>query len=59
MGGQVYPKDLLASKRLMTDFGPDVATVTKRTQEQVHLTDVAFVESGGWEFLICYCCGKK
>ena len=22
-------------------------------------TNVAFVKSGGWEFLICYCCGKK
>ena len=43
----------------MTDFDPDVATGTKRTQEQVQPTDVAFVESGGWEFPICYCCRKK
>ena len=59
MGRQEYPKDVLASKRLMTDFDPDVATGTKRTHEQVQLADVAFVESGGWEFPICYCCGKK
>ena len=59
LGRQEYPKDVLASKRLMTDFDPDVATGTKRTQEQVQPTDVAFVESGGWEFQICYCCGKK
>ena len=43
---QEYPKDVLASKRLMTDFDPDVATGTKRTQEQVQPTDMAFVESG-------------
>ena len=43
----------------MMDFDPDVATGTKRTQEQVQPTDVAFVESGGWEFPICYCCGNK
>ena len=43
----------------MTDFEPDVETGTKRTQEQVQPTDVAFVESRGWEFPICYCCGKK
>ena len=43
----------------MTDFDPDVATGKKRTQEQVQPTDVAFVESGGWESPICYCCGKK
>ena len=54
-----YPKDVLASKRLMTKFDPDVAMGTKRTQEQVHPTDVAFVESRGWEFPICYCCGKE
>ena len=52
MGRQEYPKDVLASKRLMTDFDPDVATGTKRTQEQVQPTDVAFVESGCWEFPI-------
>ena len=46
MGRQEYPKDILASNRLMTDFDPDVATGTKRTQEQVQPTDVAFVESG-------------
>ena len=50
---------VLASKRLMMDFNQDVAIGTKRTQEQVHPTDVAFVDSGGWEFPICYCCGKK
>ena len=43
----------------MTDFDPDVATGTKRTQEQVQPTDVAFVKSGGWEFPICYFYGKK
>ena len=43
----------------MTDFNPDVATGTKRTQEQVQLTDVAFVKNRGWELLICYYCGKK
>ena len=43
----------------MTDFDPDVATGTKRTQKQVQPTDVAFVKIGGWEFLICYFCGKK
>ena len=59
LGRQEYPKDVLVSKRLMTDFDPDVATGTKRTQEQVQPTDVALVESGGWEFPICYCCGKK
>ena len=59
MGSQEYPKDVLASKRLMTDFDPDVATWTKRTQEQVQPTDVDFIESGGGEFPICYCCGKK
>ena len=59
LGRQEYPKDVLAPKRLMTDFDPDVATGTKRMQEQVQPTDVAFVESGGWEFPICYCCGKK
>ena len=47
LGRQEYPKDFLASKRLMTDFRPDVTTGTKRTQEQVQPTDVAFVESGG------------
>ena len=31
LGRQEYPKDVLASKRLMTDFDPDVATGTKRT----------------------------
>ena len=30
-----YPKNVLALKRLMTDFDPGVATGTKRTQEQV------------------------
>ena len=59
LGRQEFPKDVLASKRLMTDFEPDVETGTKRTQEQVQPTDVAFVESRGWEFPICYCCGKK
>ena len=59
MGIQEYPKDFLASKRLMMDFDPDVATGTKRTQEQVQPTDMAFVESGGWEFPICYCCVNK
>ena len=54
LGRQEYPKDVLVSKRLMTDFNPDVATGTKRTQEQVQPTDMAFVESGGWEFPICY-----
>ena len=43
----------------MTDFDPDVVTGTKCTQEQVQPTDVAFIKSGGWEFPICYCCGKK
>ena len=56
---QEYPKDVLEPKRLMTDFKPDVATETKRTQEQVQPTDVAFVKSRGWEFPIYYCCGKK
>ena len=59
MGRQEYPKEVLASKRLMTDFNPDVATGKKRTQEQVQPKEVAFVESGGSELLICYCCGKK
>ena len=59
LGRQEYPKDVLASKRLMTDFDPDVVTGTNCTQEQVQPANVAFVESGGWEFPICYCCGKK
>ena len=59
LGRQEYPKDVLASNRLMTDFDPDVATWTKRTQEQVQPTDVDFVESGGGEFPICYYCGNK
>ena len=59
MGREEYPKDVLALKRLMTDFDPDVATGTKRTQEQVQPTDLSFVKSGGWEFNIYYCCGKK
>ena len=59
LGRQEYPKDVLALKRLMTDFDPDAATGTKRTQEQVQPTNVAFVKSRGWEFPICYCCGNK
>ena len=47
LGRQEYPKDVLESKRLMTDFDPDVATGKKCTQEQVLPTDVAFVKSGG------------
>ena len=43
----------------MTDFDPDVVTGKKCTQEHVQPTDVAFIKSGGWEFPICYCCGKK
>ena len=43
----------------MTDFDPDVATGTKRTQEQVQPTDVTFVKSRGCEFPVCYCCGNK
>ena len=54
LGRQEYPKDILALKRLMTHFDPDVATGKKRTQEQVQPMDVAFVESGGWELRICY-----
>ena len=54
LGRHEYPKDVLALKRLMTYFDPDVTTGTKHTQEQVQPTDVAFVESGGWEFLIYY-----
>ena len=59
MGRQEYPKGFLASKCLMTDFDLDVALGTKRMQEQVQPADVAFVKSGGWEFLICYCCENK
>ena len=59
LGRQEEPKDVLALKRLMTDFDRDMATGTKHTQEQVQPTDGAFVESGDWEFLICYCCGNK
>ena len=59
MGRQEYPKDVLASKRLITDFDPDVARGTKSKQEQVQPTYMAFVKSGGWEFPICYFCGKK
>ena len=59
LGRQEYPKDVLASKCLMTDLDPDVATGTKRTQEQVQPKDVAFVQSGGWKLPICYCCGKN
>ena len=47
LGRQEYPKDVLASKRLMTDFDPDVVIGTKRMQEQVQPTVMAFVESGG------------
>ena len=59
LGRQEYPKDVLASKRLVTNFDPDVATGTKRMQEQMQPTDVAFVKSGGWEFPICYYCRNK
>ena len=43
----------------MTDLNSDVATGTKRMQEQVQPKEVAFVESGGWELPICYCYGNK
>ena len=33
LGRQEFPKDVLASKRLMTNFNPDMSTGTKRTQE--------------------------
>ena len=49
LGRQEYPKDVLESKRLMMDFDPDVATGTRRTQEQVQPTDVAVCREWGLE----------
>ena len=63
IGKQEYPDNVLAEKRLMTDI--DYSNVGKPTsagkqQEQVQLTDVAFVEKGKWGGSpICYCCGKE
>ena len=62
LGNQEYPANVLAEKRIMTDF--DYSNVDKPTragkqQEQVQPTDVAFVEKGKWDGgTICYCCGK-
>ena len=66
-----YPKDVLAAKRLMTDFFPPIGT-TKQAREKVPATDVAFVERGQnqgappgkreWTTEPpgeCYCCGKR
>ena len=45
MGEQEYPRDVLAAKRLMTNFSPPIGT-TKQAREKVPATDVAFVERG-------------
>ena len=45
MGEHEYPRDVLAAKRLMTDFSPPIGS-TKSTQEKVPATDAAFVERG-------------
>ena len=52
LGKQDYPANVLAAKRLMTNF--DYSNVGKPTnagkqQYQVQLTDVAFVEKGKWD----------
>ena len=61
LGNQEYPANVLAAKRLMTDFdfsnvGRPISLV--KQQEQVQPTDVAFVEKRKWDNgPICYCCG--
>ena len=46
MGKQEYPSDVLAAKRLMTDFFPATDAVKHKRQESGP-SDVAFVETGG------------
>ena len=69
VGEQEYPKDVLAAKRLMTNFSPPIGT-KKQAREKVQATDVAFVEAGAkpwhtkkeWQTDPpgeCYCCGKR
>ena len=63
LGKQEYPSSVLAAKRLMTGFdysnvGNPINAV--KQQDQVQLTDVAFMEKGKWDGgPICYCCGKR
>ena len=57
LGKQEYPCNILAAKRLMTDF--DYSNVGKTTssgkqQEQVQPTDVALVEKGKWDGVLIY-----
>ena len=60
MGKQEYPSDVLAAKRLMTDFVPATGVVKHKRQESGP-SDVAFVETGGGRSFIpgCYCCGEQ
>ena len=60
MGKQEYPSNVLATKRLMTDFVPATGTM-KHTQQESGPSDVAFVETrckGKWS-PTCYCCGER
>ena len=63
LGNQEYPANVLATKRLMTDFdylNVGNPTSTGKQQEQLQLTDVEFVEKEKWDGSpICYCCGKR
>ena len=63
LGNQEYPANILAAKRIMTNF--DYSNVGKPTssvkqQDQVQPTDIAFVEKRKWEDgPICYYCGER
>ena len=48
MGKQEYPSNVLAAKRLMTDFVPATGAVKHKRQENSP-SNVAFVETGGAE----------
>ena len=52
-----YPLNILAAKRLMTDFSPLV--VPRPARERVPATDVAFVQQGNEPYGDCCACGRK
>ena len=58
MEEQEYPSDVLAAKRLMTDFVPATGAV-KQTIQESGPSHVAFVETGDREYPTCYACGRK
>ena len=60
MGEQEYPGNVLAAKRLMTDFDPTTNAVKHKRKESGPLA-VAFVETKGkhtWH-PTCYCYGNR